>query len=377
MNFNKINRQLKSAWNAFQPRYYGGLNETIANEFMLSNGIKIKQLKIQDDFCQIFGLKFTTLCLNADELGLKGVLKNKKGQIYRSKNNKEIAESLETELLKTIKIDLKCFPTSTIWAFERHFDGTPHLHCSIFYPCEFHKKIQHILCSRYPFQGAVGTKFRAEYLTKTTSKNYAGKQFNTAKIAGVQDRKIPKFYVNKPAKIAMEWGFIADLLNSKLKGFFVKKQKTRTKKFDNSKNPAPVVTVKKTYFLQGKKPIKPPKNRGFDNKIDIQIRTKSGDRIHIKRKFNKFIKIENLIKKLKIKAKKFTKKGAKLICILEFQNALKMALTEQLCVANTAGRDIKQVDIPSNADYKALADKAIEKEPPTDPSVGLFERSEK
>ncbi|CZE50670.1 hypothetical protein [Campylobacter geochelonis] len=371
MNFNRINRQLKSAWNAFNPRYDGGLNETIANEFMLSNGIKIKQISVQDDFCQIFGLKFTTICLNADELGLRGLIKNSKGQIYRSKNNKEIAESLETELLKTLKTDLKCFPTSSIWVFERHFDGTPHLHCSVFYPLQFHNKIQSILRSKYPFKGAVGTKFRAEYLAKTTSKcNGKGKQFDTAKISNVQNFKIPKFYTNKPSKITQEWGFIADLLNSKLKDFFRKKPKPRTKKFDNPT--APVVVVKKTYFTPAKKPIKPPKNRGFDNKIDIQIRIKNGARIHIKRKFNKSINTQKLIKKLKLKSKKFTKKGAKLICILELQNALKMALTEQLCVANTAGRDIKPVDIPSNADIMALAEsKAMEKEPPTTCVVGL------
>ncbi|CZE48267.1 hypothetical protein [Campylobacter geochelonis] len=377
MNFNKINRQLKSAWNAFQPRYYGGLNETITSEFIMKNGVKIKQLKIQDDFCQIFGLKFTTLCLNADELGLRGLVKNKKGQIFRNKTNNQIANSLETELLTTLKGDLKPFPTTSIWVFERHFDGTPHLHCSIFYPSCYHLKIQHILCSKYQFKGAVGTKFRAEYLAKTTSK-HNGKQFNTSKISGVQNFKTPKFYVNKPPKITQEWGFIADLLNSRLKGFFIKKTKSRIKKFDNSKNPTPVVTVKKTYFLQGKKPIKPPKNRCFSNKIDIQIRTKDGARIHIKRKLKNQLNTQNLIKKLKIKSKKFTKKGAKLLCILEIKNALKMALTEQLCVANTAGRDIKQVDIPSNADIMALAwQLAMEKEPPTDPSVGLFERSEK
>ncbi|CZE46214.1 hypothetical protein [Campylobacter geochelonis] len=304
------------------------LENAIYREFEDENGIftvqpKGKQ-KINDNLflqinenrnlCKNLEVSAITLCLNAQEIGIETKAYNTKArQYYRILNNQEIAKKLINHLQITISRGLKKYRTWTTYVLERHYDGTPHIHATLFCSSFEKSKILKILTARYPKNGAVGEVCNPDYLLKVTSKTDEGKIFNTAKIYGVQaDKKL--YYITHNVGNSTSWLQIC----KKLQEFFAEQLESKKRQIQNRKlkriKPAQApknreFVINKTVLVPYVPAPKKTRKREID-KINMQVRFKGG-RYHFNYKFSRKITINQLNKfktELKKQAKNLTKK---------------------------------------------------------------------
>ena len=92
-----------------------------------SRPLEIYTYDISADFLAL-GFSCVGVTLTADNTG---VWKN--GTPGR-KNNKELAEALKKELYSLVKKTLSTIPLWVAWVFERHKNGSPHIHAMLFCP---------------------------------------------------------------------------------------------------------------------------------------------------------------------------------------------------------------------------------------------------
>lgn len=92
-----------------------------------SRALEISTFDVSADFLSL-GFSCIGLTLTADNTGIW-----KNGTPGR-KNNKELAEALKKELYSLIKKALSTIPLWCAWVFERHKNGSPHVHAMLFCP---------------------------------------------------------------------------------------------------------------------------------------------------------------------------------------------------------------------------------------------------
>ena len=105
-----------------------------------SRALEISTFDISADFLAL-GFSCVGITLTADNTGIW-----KNGTPGR-KNNKELAEALKKELYSLIKKTLSTIPLWVAWVFERHKNGSPHIHAMLFCPI---RDLAHViaLCKR-------------------------------------------------------------------------------------------------------------------------------------------------------------------------------------------------------------------------------------
>ncbi|WP_075495365.1 hypothetical protein [Campylobacter geochelonis] len=267
-----------------------------------------QQINENRNLCKNLEVSAITICLNAQEIGIETKAYNTKArQYYRILTNQEIAKKIINHLQSTISRGLKKYRTWTTYVLERHYDGTPHLHCTLFCSAFEKQKIMSILRRRYPVDGAVGDVCNPDYLLKVTSKSENGKIFNTAKIFGVQTEKKLYFITHNVGNSA-SWLQIS----AKLQEFFeaefeAKKRQLANLKLKRIKSEPPKnreFIINKTILVPYVPPKKISRKREID-KVNIQIRYKTG-RYHLNFKFKRKITI-NQFNKFKTELKKQAK----------------------------------------------------------------------
>ena len=92
-----------------------------------SRAIEISTFDVSADFLSL-GFSCIGLTLTADNTGIW-----KNGTPGR-KNNKELAEALKKELYSLVKKTLSTIPLWVAWVYERHKNGSPHIHAMLFCP---------------------------------------------------------------------------------------------------------------------------------------------------------------------------------------------------------------------------------------------------
>ena len=92
-----------------------------------SRAIEISTFDVSGDFLAL-GFSCVGITLTADNTGIW-----KNGTPGR-KNNKELAEALKKELYSLIKKTLSTIPLWVAWVYERHKNGSPHIHAMLFCP---------------------------------------------------------------------------------------------------------------------------------------------------------------------------------------------------------------------------------------------------
>ena len=92
-----------------------------------SRALEISTFDVSADFLAL-GFSCIGLTLTADNTGIW-----KNGTPGR-KNNKELAEALKKELYSLIKKTLSTIPLWVAWVYERHKNGSPHIHAMLFCP---------------------------------------------------------------------------------------------------------------------------------------------------------------------------------------------------------------------------------------------------
>ncbi|WP_207500903.1 hypothetical protein [Campylobacter geochelonis] len=314
------------------------LENAIYREFEDENGIftvqpKIKQ-KINDNLyiqinenknlCKNLEVSAMTLCLNAQEIGIETKKYSVKAhQYYRILTNQEIAKKIINHLQSTISRGLKRYKTWTTYVLERHYDGTPHLHATLFCNAHEKQKILKILKQRYPVDGAVGDVCNPDYLLKVTSKSENGKIFNTAKIFGVQNEK-KLYFVTHNVGNSTSWLQICNKLQEFFEAEFeAKKRQLANRKLKRIKSEPPEnreFVLNKTILVPYVPAPKKTRKREIDN-INMQLRFKTG-RYHFNYKFKR--KITNLqLSKFKNELKKQAKNLVKKEDIKELIEELK------------------------------------------------------
>ena len=105
-----------------------------------SRAIEVSTFAVSGDFLTL-GFSCVGITLTADNTGIW-----KNGTPGR-KNNKELAEALKKELYSLIKKTLSTIPLWVAWVFERHKNGSPHIHAMLFCPI---RDLSHViaLCKR-------------------------------------------------------------------------------------------------------------------------------------------------------------------------------------------------------------------------------------
>ena len=105
-----------------------------------SRAIEISTFDVSADFLAL-GFSCVGVTLTADNTGIwKNVTPGRK-------NNKELAEALKKELYSLVKKTLSTIPLWVAWVFERHRNGSPHIHAILFCPI---RDLAHViaLCKR-------------------------------------------------------------------------------------------------------------------------------------------------------------------------------------------------------------------------------------
>ncbi|CZE47873.1 hypothetical protein [Campylobacter geochelonis] len=314
INYNALNSHLEGLWlNPSELLHHSidtEMTKISSTEFKNKDGIKIcKETYADANFLPKLGLSFITFCIKASEIGVEINAKNRKKQTFRTKNNKEIYDLLVQNLTDFIKSDIKHIPSHTIYVCERHFSGIPHLHGAIFFPAKCHEIVEQKAREKWQNEKAVGTKFKIQYLTKTMSKDSEShqKQYNTARVSGVQNTKIPHFLSHRPRKVSTRWTAIGRILEQNFKPYFrheKRNKKERKKVIDR--------VVKSDIFLTPATSNPPKIEPRSVNRIDLQVKTKNGKRIHINRALIKPLTPKNGVKVIKIirkKGRKFNKKA--------------------------------------------------------------------
>ncbi|CZE47153.1 hypothetical protein [Campylobacter geochelonis] len=314
INYNALNSHLEGLWlNPSELLHHSidtEMTKISSTEFKNKDGIKIcKETCIDSDFLPKMGLSFITFCVKASEIGVEINAINRKKQTFRTKNNREIYDLLVQNLTDFIKNDIKYVPSHTMFVCERHFSGVPHLHGAIFFPCELHEIVEQKARKKWTNEKAIGTKFKIQYLTKTMSKDSEShqKQYNTARVSGVQSTKIPHFIYHRPRKVSTRWHSISKILEANFKPYFrhEKRNKSNRKKIVDR-------VVKSDIFLTPatSKPHKiEPRSV---NKIDLQVKTKDSKRVHVNRTLIKPLTPQNGVKVVKMirkKGRKFNKRA--------------------------------------------------------------------
>jgi hypothetical protein len=92
-----------------------------------SRAIEISTFDVSGDFLSL-GFSCVGITLTADNTGIW-----KNGTPGR-KNNKELAEALKKALYSLVKKTLSTIPLWVAWVFERHRNGSPHIHAMLFCP---------------------------------------------------------------------------------------------------------------------------------------------------------------------------------------------------------------------------------------------------
>jgi hypothetical protein len=105
-----------------------------------SRALEISTFDVSADFLAL-GFSCVGVTLTADNTGIW-----KNGTPGR-KNNKELAEALKKELYSLVKKTLSTIPLWVAWVFERHKNGSPHIHAMLFCPI---RDLSHViaLCKR-------------------------------------------------------------------------------------------------------------------------------------------------------------------------------------------------------------------------------------
>ena len=105
-----------------------------------SRALEISTFDVSGDFLAL-GFSCVGVTLTADNTGIW-----KNGTPGR-KNNKELAEALKKELYSLIKKTLSTIPLWVAWVYERHKNGSPHIHAMLFCPI---RDLSHViaLCKR-------------------------------------------------------------------------------------------------------------------------------------------------------------------------------------------------------------------------------------
>lgn len=105
-----------------------------------SRALGISTFDVSADFLAL-GFSCVGVTLTANNTGIW-----KNGTPGR-KNNKELAEALKKELYSLIKKTLSAIPLWCAWVFERHRNGSPHIHAMLFCPI---RDLAHViaLCKR-------------------------------------------------------------------------------------------------------------------------------------------------------------------------------------------------------------------------------------
>ncbi|WP_295142143.1 hypothetical protein [uncultured Campylobacter sp.] len=105
-----------------------------------SRAIEISTFDVSADFLAL-GFSCVGITLTADNTGIW-----RNGTPGR-KNNKELAEALKKALYGLVKKTLSTIPLWVAWVFERHKNGSPHIHAMLFCPV---RDLAHViaLCKR-------------------------------------------------------------------------------------------------------------------------------------------------------------------------------------------------------------------------------------
>lgn len=105
-----------------------------------SRAIEISTFDVSADFLAL-GFSCVGITLTADNTGIW-----RNGTPGR-KNNKELAEALKKELYSLVKKTLSTVPLWVAWVYERHRNGSPHIHAMLFCPI---RDLAHViaLCRR-------------------------------------------------------------------------------------------------------------------------------------------------------------------------------------------------------------------------------------
>lgn len=124
-----------------------------------SRAIEVSTFDVSGDFLAL-GFSCVGITLTADNTGIW-----KNGTPGR-KNNKELAEALKKELYSLVKKTLSTIPLWVAWVFERHRNGSPHIHAMLFCPI---RDLAHVIacCKRlYDDKSVAVTTLSPAYIFK-------------------------------------------------------------------------------------------------------------------------------------------------------------------------------------------------------------------
>ena len=124
-----------------------------------SRAIEISTFDVSADFLAL-GFSCVGITLTADNTGIW-----KNGTPGR-KNNKELAEALKKELYSLIKKTLSTIPLWVAWVFERHRNGSPHIHAMLFCPVRDLARLVKICRKFYNYEAVELRTLSPEYIFK-------------------------------------------------------------------------------------------------------------------------------------------------------------------------------------------------------------------